>query len=256
WVGTPYSASTYELVRDLEGAGQEYIPAVDEYHRRENMDSLLKLKAKRSKSDGAPDLDKNPPVFKNGGALRDYQREGVRWMVYNWLQGRGSILADEMGLGKTLQTVTFLSILHNDYGMRGPFLVVAPLSTVTHWQREFQTWSDMNTIVFHGDSDDREILESYEMEFSRDRDLKLNAKTRVKGRRIWKSTVVVTTPELCIRRDVMLLLGRKIHWDVLVVDEAHRLKNNDSKLNVALKESFKFDSSLLLTGTPLQNSTE
>lgn len=49
------------------------------------------------------------------------------------------------------QTVTFLSILHNDYGMRGPFLIIAPLSTVTHWQREFQTWSDMNTIVFHGD---------------------------------------------------------------------------------------------------------
>ncbi|CAN0346710.1 unnamed protein product, partial [Hapterophycus canaliculatus] len=49
------------------------------------------------------------------------------------------------------QTVTFLSILHNEYGKRGPFLVIAPLSTVTHWQREFQTWSNMNAIVFHGD---------------------------------------------------------------------------------------------------------
>lgn len=76
---------------------------MEAYKRREDMKSLVKLKATRKMTDDAPDLDKEPPVFKNGGTLRDYQREGVRWMVYNWLQGRGSILADEMGLGKTLQ---------------------------------------------------------------------------------------------------------------------------------------------------------
>lgn len=59
------------------------------------MNSLLKLKAKRSKSDGAPDLDKDPPVFKNGGSLRDYQREvfffdaggGGRGCVYSLSSG-------------------------------------------------------------------------------------------------------------------------------------------------------------------------
>lgn len=51
---------------------------------------------------------------------------------------------------------------------------------------------------------------------------------------MWKSTVVVTTPELCIRKDVTSLLGRKIHWDLLVVDEAHRLKSDTSKLNVRI----------------------
>lgn len=48
---------------------------MEAYHLREDMGPLLKLKAKRRKSDGAPDLDKEPPVFKNGGELRDYQRE-------------------------------------------------------------------------------------------------------------------------------------------------------------------------------------
>lgn len=48
------------------------------------------------------------------------------------------------------QTITFLSILHKEYGVPGPFLVVAPLSTVMHWQREFQNWSDMNAVLFHG----------------------------------------------------------------------------------------------------------
>ncbi|CAM9497967.1 unnamed protein product, partial [Ectocarpus sp. 13 AM-2016] len=255
WAGSSYSSCTYELVSDLDNAGLKTAEAVEAYHRREDMESLVSLKATRKVADGAPDLDKEPPVFKNGGSLRDYQREGVCWMIYNWLQGRGSILADEMGLGKTLQTVAFLSILHNDYGKRGPFLVIAPLSTVPHWLREFQTWSDMNAVVFHGDKEDREILEGYEMEFAGDKGRAEKDKTRIKGERVWKSTVVITTPELCIRRDVKALLQRKIAWDVLVVDEAHRLKNSASRLNVVLKD-YRFESSLLLTGTPLQNNTE
>jgi SNF2 family DNA or RNA helicase len=53
----------------------------------------------------------NPPKFKNNGELRPYQWEGVRWLLFNWMNKKGSILADEMGLGKTLQAVTFIDIL-------------------------------------------------------------------------------------------------------------------------------------------------
>jgi len=54
-----------------------------------------------------------------------------------------------MGLGKTIQSIAFLyEILM--YGIRGPFLVVVPLSTLGNWQREFETWTDMNSIVYHG----------------------------------------------------------------------------------------------------------
>ncbi|CAB1114982.1 unnamed protein product [Ectocarpus sp. CCAP 1310/34] len=255
WAGSSYSLCTYELVSDLNNAGLKTAEAVEAYHRREDMKSFVSLKATRKVADGAPDLDKEPPVFKNGGSLRDYQREGVRWMIHNWLQGRGSILADEMGLGKTLQTVASLSIVHNDYGKRGPFLVIALLSTVPDWLREFQTWSDMNAVVFHGDKEDREILEGYEMEFAGDKGRAEKDKTRIKGKRVWKSTVVITSPKLCIRKDVKALLQCKITWDVLVVDKAHRLKNSASRLNVVLKD-YTIESSLLLTGTPLQNNTK
>lgn len=59
------------------------------------------------------------------------------------------ILADEMGLGKTVQSIAFLQCVF-DYGIRGPFLVIAPLSTIGNWIREFDTWTDLNVIVYHG----------------------------------------------------------------------------------------------------------
>ena len=72
------------------------------------------------------------------------------------------ILADEMGLGKTIQSITFLQEIVN-YGIRGPFLVIAPLSTIPNWQREFETWTDMNAIVYHGTTPSRNMLQEYEM---------------------------------------------------------------------------------------------
>jgi len=54
-----------------------------------------------------------------------------------------------MGLGKTVQSITFLQELAS-YGIPGPFLVVAPLSTIANWQREFETWTDVNVITYHG----------------------------------------------------------------------------------------------------------
>jgi chromodomain-helicase-DNA-binding protein 7 len=62
---------------------------------------------------------------------------------------RNCILADEMGLGKTIQSLTFIHAVH-EYGIKGPFLVIAPLSTIPNWQREFEAWTDLNVIVYHG----------------------------------------------------------------------------------------------------------
>lgn len=59
------------------------------------------------------------------------------------------ILADEMGLGKTIQSIAFLQEMAN-FGINGPFLVVAPLSTIANWQREFEMWTDINAITYHG----------------------------------------------------------------------------------------------------------
>ena len=67
-----------------------------------------------------------------------YQLEGVNWMASNWARRRNVLLADEMGLGKTAQVVATLGLLRAKHKLAGPFLVVAPLSTLQHWQREIE----------------------------------------------------------------------------------------------------------------------
>ena len=100
-----------------------------------------------SSSSGADDEQSS------GLQLRDYQWEGVRWMLFNWSQKRNSILADEMGLGKTIQTAAFLQMLHRHQGVRGPFLIVCPLSVCVMWQREMSLWTDLDAIVYHGSAE-------------------------------------------------------------------------------------------------------
>lgn len=72
------------------------------------------------------------------------------------------ILADEMGLGKTIQSITLLSEVFAT-GVQGPFLIIAPLSTITNWEREFSTWTEMNAIVYHGSLASRQMIQQYEM---------------------------------------------------------------------------------------------
>jgi len=78
------------------------------------------------------------------------------------------ILADEMGLGKTIQSITFLHQV-SEYGIRGPFLIIVPLSTVGNWQREFEAWTDLNVIVYHGSMASRNMLRQYEMYYLDDK---------------------------------------------------------------------------------------
>lgn len=69
--------------------------------------------------------------------------------MFSWHNHQNCILADEMGLGKTIQSITFLNEVML-YGIKGPFLVVVPLSTLGNWEREFETWTSINAIVYHG----------------------------------------------------------------------------------------------------------
>lgn len=166
-----------------------------------------------------------------------------------------------MGLGKTLQTVSSLNYISTKLKGESAFLIVAPLSTLTHWYREFKSWTNLNTIIYHGSAEDRRVLRELEMAYAEDRpknSLSLNylqkCQTRGQGQ-AWMVDVLITTPEIMVAADAGELAS--VEWDVLVVDEAHRLKNHNSKLAETLRSSkFTFHHRILLTGTPIQNDVK
>ncbi|KAK9704369.1 CHD subfamily II, SANT-like domain [Popillia japonica] len=195
--------------------------------------------------------DKQPEYLNECGQLHPYQLEGLNWLRYSWGQGIDTILADEMGLGKTIQTITFLYSLYKEGHCKGPFLVSVPLSTIINWEREFELWApDFYCITYVGDKDSRAVIRENELSFEEGA-VRGSKASKIRSSSI-KFNVLLTSYEL-ISIDAACL--GSIDWAVLVVDEAHRLKSNQSKF-FRLLAGYNIAYKLLLTGTPLQNNLE
>merc|ERR1711884_26424 len=176
-------------------------------------------------------FDESPHYIKNG-KLRDYQIRGLNWMISLFENGINGILADEMGLGKTLQTISLLGYMKHYKNINGPHMVLVPKSTLANWMNEFKKWCPtLRAVCLIGDQETRN-------KFIRD--------TMMPGG--WD--VVVTSYEMLIREKSVF---KKFSWKYMVIDEAHRIKNEESKLSLIVRE-IKTANRLLLTGTPLQNN--
>lgn len=239
WRSLPYDQATWEEAKDIPPG------LIDRFLKFQQPPTKEELKVCMSGYDRPPaftnfDTGANPvPPFREGHELRSYQLEGLNWLAFNWHNGRNSLLADEMGLGKTVQTVSFCRYLLQTHNIRGPFLVVAPLSTTHHWKREFESWTDMNVVLCHGNAEAREMIHKHEFFFP--------------GKRavgVYKFNVLITTYETAMQEAQIL---SRIPWKVVAVDEAHRLKNRSSRLYIELLNYIR-DYCILLTGTPIQNN--
>ncbi|CAH9137203.1 unnamed protein product [Cuscuta epithymum] len=166
------------------------------------------------------------------GKMRDYQLAGLNWLIRLYENGINGILADEMGLGKTLQTISLMGYLHEFRGITGPHMVVAPKSTLGNWMNEIKRFCPiLRAVKFLGNPDERRHIRE---------DL------LVAG----KFDICVTSFEMVIKEKTAL---RRFSWRYIIIDEAHRIKNENSLLSKTMR-LYNTNYRLLITGTPLQNN--
>ncbi|XP_051543695.1 probable global transcription activator SNF2L2 isoform X1 [Myxocyprinus asiaticus] len=165
------------------------------------------------------------------GTLKQYQIQGLEWMVSLYNNNLNGILADEMGLGKTIQTIGLITYLMEHKRLNGPYLIIVPLSTLSNWVYELDKWApSIVKIAYKGTPSMRRSL--------------------VPQLRSGKFNVLLTTYEYIIKDKHILA---KIRWKYMIVDEGHRMKNHHCKLTQVLNTHYVAPRRLLLTGTPLQN---
>jgi len=206
----------------------------------EDQEDVKKNRNEKNRQFEGRDIPNNQPLLLTGGIMRDYQLEGYEWMSTLWENGINGILADEMGLGKTIQTVALFCHMY-EMGVSGPFLVVAPLSTVPNWVNEFKRFAPkVPCILYHGNMQERLEL--------REKLTDVTTCEEMDGKDMMN--VVVTSYEIAMNDRAAF---SSIMWRYIVVDEGHRLKNMNCRLIKELKQ-YHSANRLLLTGTPLQNN--
>lgn len=185
--------------------------------------------------------------------LRDYQRDGIKFIYHNYAKSRGCILGDDMGLGKTVQVIGFLASVLRKTGtwedvennrpqfllsqklsiqpkVQKVFLIVAPLSVLYNWKDELDTWGHFRVVIVHGVRKEEELV-------------------RVQRGRCEVALTTYETFRLCLDQ------FNSIDWTAVIVDEAHKIKNHKSQITQAMKE-MRCKVRVGLTGTILQNNLE
>lgn len=156
--------------------------------------------------------------------LRPYQERGYSWMYRNIRIGFGSIIADDMGLGKTLQVIVLLQKIKEEGGMRKEkALIVAPTGLLTNWQAEIEKFApSLSAFIYHGPGRDMQLFDA---------------------------DIMLTTYGI-LRSDNALLKKKK--WQVMVIDEAQNIKNQDTAQSKAVR-SIPAGVHIAMSGTPVEN---
>lgn len=156
-----------------------------------------------------------------------YQYAGISFLFPR----NHAVLADEMGLGKTMQCITTIRMLIRS-GRLNQVLLICPKPLVTNWQREFETWApEIPVIAVTGNQANRSWL------WQRD-----------------QTSVKIANYEL-LTRDEHLLVDNGLSFDLVVLDEAQRIKNSGNSTSKVVKKISR-ERSWALTGTPIENSIE
>ncbi|KRX08854.1 P-loop containing nucleoside triphosphate hydrolase [Pseudocohnilembus persalinus] len=172
------------------------------------------------------------------GTLKQYQLKGLRWLDNLFTQGINGILADEMGLGKTIQAIALLGTICSERNIWGPFLIIAPASTLYNWQQELRKFlPQLKVLPYWGSQKQRKIIRKF-----------FSAKNLGQQNSVFH--VVITSYQLIVSDEKAF---HRIKWQYMILDEAQAIKNiNSIRWQILL--TIKARNKLLLTGTPIQNS--
>ena len=171
---------------------------------------------------GAVTREPVEPPAALAGTLRDYQRQGLTWLVEMTSLGLGACLADDMGLGKTITLIALH--LHRS---SGPTLVVCPASLMGNWEAEVARFAPGVPVRrFHGG---RRSLEGLDHE--------------------WNGFVLTTYGTMRVSADALA----EVRWGLVVADEAQHVKNARSSTARALR-SLPHGARVAMTGTPVENN--
>lgn len=178
--------------------------------------------------------------------LRPHQREGVQFlfectMGLRGFDGQGCILADDMGLGKTLMSITLLWTLLNQGMTPGKsavhkIMVVCPTSLVGNWDNELRKWLHGKCPTFPVKSDPKKVIRNF-VQCKSKAVLIVSYETQRRYVKMFKPSITTGNADVV---------------DMIICDEAHKLKNAESGLAKAL-DSIPARKRILLSGTPMQN---
>ncbi|KAK6917005.1 Zinc finger, PHD-finger [Dillenia turbinata] len=248
WTGLPYDECTWEkLDEPVIKNSSHLVDLFKEFECKTLEKDATKDVSPRNKGELQQNeivaLSEQPKELR-GGSLFPHQLEALNWLRKCWYRSKNVILADEMGLGKTVSACAFISSLYFEFNAKFPCLVLVPLSTMPNWLAEFSLWAPHLYVVdYHGCAKARAMIRQYEWHASDPNNSNNKSHT-------YKFNVLLTTYEMVLADSSYL---RGVPWEILVVDEGHRLKNSGSKL-FSLLNTFSFQHRVLLTGTPLQNN--
>uniref|UniRef100_A0A1B0CAM9 Uncharacterized protein n=1 Tax=Lutzomyia longipalpis TaxID=7200 RepID=A0A1B0CAM9_LUTLO len=211
---------------------QIYDHFISNNRRREEM--VQRVRANKSSEAKTIFRFSKTPDFITNGEMRDYQVEGLNWMISLYENGISGILADEMGLGKTLQTISFLGYLKHTKKLSGrlKYLVMVPTTTIQNWLNEFERWCPTLKVVdLQGEKNER--------------------KARIQDEILPKNWDVLLTSYQMSYIEIGLL--KKFKYHTVILDEGHRIKNENSLTARKLRE-LESNHRMILTGTPIHNS--
>lgn len=172
------------------------------------------------------------------GNLRSYQIDALNWLNNLHMAKLNGILADEMGLGKTIESISIIALIEGRKSekerknRKSYHIVIVPKVTLNKWRKEFKNWlPSVRVFMFYGNQEEKESMKENELKKK-------------------EFDVILTTYEVIIKEKTAL---QKLKFEYLILDEAHRIKNDQCVLSQVLRK-FHTEHRLLLTGTPLQNN--